>query len=638
MRFLKVKLLLLLLLLEMSTLASDEFKVLLPNPTLYPALTFAQDVCVAGDGTAYVIFGHRIKKLDTNGSLLLEWEVKGSDGKNANLSYCDVDSNHNVFISDSGRVGLDDVGHNIFKYDPNGTLLLQWGSKGSGDGEFLRPNGIAIDTQDNIYVLDSSNDRVQKFNNNGTYLGQWGDSSVLELAFDLAIDHDGKIFVLDAWDNKVKKFENNGTFIMEWGWQSGVDVYFGQPLGIAVDGTGNVYISNTLKNQIIVYDGNGGFLRKWGEEGDEEGQFNTPKGIDVHSDKVYVADYDNHRVQVFELSGNVVTSWGNFGNSEDKMNSPSGIAVNIDKNNIRSSRTRRDSSLYDATDYVTSVTTVYLEPDNHRAVFYTKYPSGESSENFVYEYYDHLALVGMTTPHSVTSYTSKEGSTGFFITDSANNCVLNFDEEGRVGGVYFRINNPKGIAVDRDSNIYVINGDTYKLEKHDSNGVVLKTWNVYDSSADFINPSDLKIDKDGHLIVTDKNSNVCKKYDTEGNYLGLINSDGKFIPVNTRDSRNTRRTEGIIGYVYGIAYDSRGNMYISDGGKHCVHKFDSHGNHLTQYGSAGSGEGEFYYPSDIAIDEDDNVFVADTGNNRIQYLEAPKRSTMYPAIINLLLD
>src|SRR6476620_6082384 len=54
-------------------------------------------------------------------------------------------------------------------------FLKKWGSQGTGDGQFVNPDAIAVDSSGNaIYVMDSGNNRIQEFDNNGTFVTQWG--------------------------------------------------------------------------------------------------------------------------------------------------------------------------------------------------------------------------------------------------------------------------------------------------------------------------------------------------------------------------------------------------------------------------------------------------------------------------------
>jgi sugar lactone lactonase YvrE len=76
--------------------------------------------------------------------------------------------------------------------------------------------------------------------------------------------------------------------------------------------------------------------------------------------------------------------------------------------------------------------------------------------------------------------------------------------------------------------------------------------------------------------------------------------------------------DGIVSSPYDIAFDSSGNMYVSDTGNNRIQKFDSSGNYLLQWGSYGPADGQFGSPDGIAVDSADNIYVADKYNNRIQ--------------------
>ena len=69
---------------------------------------------------------------------------------------------------------------------------------------------------------------------------------------------------------------------------------------------------------------------------------------------------------------------------------------------------------------------------------------------------------------------------------------------------------------------------------------------------------------------------------------------------------------------YGIAIDDSDNVYVADTGNDRIQKFDPNGDLLTKWGTAGSGDGQFYWPSMIGIDSSGNVYVSDWGNYRIQ--------------------
>ncbi len=95
-------------------------------------------------------------------------------------------------------------------------FLLQWGSKGTGNGQFDRPNFIAVDDNGFVYVADQGNHRIQKFDEDGVYVGQWGRygtgdadfSSPRGIAVSPGTDADPTqyVYVVDSSNDRIQKF------------------------------------------------------------------------------------------------------------------------------------------------------------------------------------------------------------------------------------------------------------------------------------------------------------------------------------------------------------------------------------------------------------------------------------------------
>jgi len=89
-----------------------------------------------------------------------------------------LDSEGNIFVLydleyvdeyDSECFDLYEWGSCVYKIAPDGSILAKWGSSGSGDGEFNKPDSIAVDSEGNVYVMDTGNYRIQKFAPNPEY-------------------------------------------------------------------------------------------------------------------------------------------------------------------------------------------------------------------------------------------------------------------------------------------------------------------------------------------------------------------------------------------------------------------------------------------------------------------------------------
>ena len=87
-----------------------------------------------------------------------------------------IDSSDNVYVTEFR-------GNRVQKFTSDGVPVAQWGSKGSEGGQFQNPTGIAIDGEGNIYVSESGNHRVQKFTSDGKWLTGWG-SRGYQVGFD----------------------------------------------------------------------------------------------------------------------------------------------------------------------------------------------------------------------------------------------------------------------------------------------------------------------------------------------------------------------------------------------------------------------------------------------------------------------
>src|SRR6266571_4521585 len=95
------------------------------------------------------------------------------------------------------------------------SYLLQWGTPGSGDGQFNGPAGVAVDASGNVYVADYGNHRVQKFTDTGTFLTQWGGQ--FNGPTGVAVDASGNVYVGDTGNggihnNRIQKFTDTGVY------------------------------------------------------------------------------------------------------------------------------------------------------------------------------------------------------------------------------------------------------------------------------------------------------------------------------------------------------------------------------------------------------------------------------------------
>jgi len=101
-----------------------------------------------------------IYKCSSSGKFIMKWEPKGINDSCLDASNCKVGIttglNENIFVTNPYK-------NCVEIYDSNGNFITQWGSEGSDAGQFKNPSDVAVDTEGNVYVVDTGNCRVQKF-------------------------------------------------------------------------------------------------------------------------------------------------------------------------------------------------------------------------------------------------------------------------------------------------------------------------------------------------------------------------------------------------------------------------------------------------------------------------------------------
>lgn len=219
------------------------------------------------------------------------------------------------------------------KYNQKGQAMIRFGERGSGERQFTWPRGVAVSPlDDNIYVSDSSNHRVQIFDNTGIYMRTFGRYGQSEGEFDclagITVNGLGQIIIADRYNHRIQIFDRNGTFQSSFGSEGSSDGQLSYPWGVACDNMGFIYVCDKENHRIQVFQSNGTFVRKFGRLGNGTGHFDNPHYVAVSPDnKVYVSDSSNHRIQVFSIYGDFLFSFGVSGTLRGQMKFPRGIAI-----------------------------------------------------------------------------------------------------------------------------------------------------------------------------------------------------------------------------------------------------------------------------------------------------------------------
>jgi DNA-binding beta-propeller fold protein YncE len=176
-------------------------------------------------------------------------------------------------------------------------------------------HGVCVDSNDNVYVHNTSKDSVIVFDRHGNFLTSWGaEFEGGAHGFYLHKEADGReyLYFADTARALMVKTTLEGEVLLEIGIPDRPDLYDAErryvPTDVCVAPNGDIYVSDGYgQHYVHHYDAEGNYIRTWGGYGSEPGQLFQPHGISINlrgSDpEVYVADRNNHRIQVFTLDG-----------------------------------------------------------------------------------------------------------------------------------------------------------------------------------------------------------------------------------------------------------------------------------------------------------------------------------------------
>lgn len=204
------------------------------------------------------------------------------------------------------------------------------GSRGTGPGQFNKPRSLALDTNDNLFVVDMTG-RVQKFSPEGKFLLSWQMPQTDQgKPKGMCRDRDGNIVVVEPHYQRVNHFTSEGKLVAQWGAKGTNAGELTLPRAVAVDTKGNVIVSEyTLVDRVQKFSAQGKQrLATWGTPGLASGQFNRAEGVAADAaDRVYIADSCNHRIQIFSPEGKFLRTYGHAGEHTNELSYPYDIRV-----------------------------------------------------------------------------------------------------------------------------------------------------------------------------------------------------------------------------------------------------------------------------------------------------------------------
>jgi DNA-binding beta-propeller fold protein YncE len=209
-------------------------------------------------------------------------------------------------------------------------LLLDGGTKGAEDGQFLRPHDLEFDKNDKyLYAADRDGNRVQVFDKNGKFLFKFGEkgqgNGQFLVPYGLDVDVRGNVWVADRGNHRIQEFDSKVNFILKFGNTDGhassAPGKFDNPRHVEVDkALKYVYVADSKNNRIQQFDINGNFVKVIGHLGNKSGEFNLPTTIGRDSKgNFFVNERGNERVQKFDGNWKPILAWGAKSSSNNEF-------------------------------------------------------------------------------------------------------------------------------------------------------------------------------------------------------------------------------------------------------------------------------------------------------------------------------
>lgn len=497
------------------------------------------------------------------------------------------------------------------------------GGVADGDGGpatsalLLQAQGLALDSQDRLYIADVNDNRVRRIDANGNietvagtgiagFSGDGGTatSARLQNPYGLAIDANDNLYIADLGNARVRKVTPSGfisTYVGGGMVRPGVtndggagsDYILGAPRDLAIDPHGNLFISDFSRNQVYEVSsigilttaagtGQPGYTGDFGAA--QLATLNAPAGLTFDPDgNLLICDSGNRVIR--RILGDLIESY------LPTATLAAGLALSAPT-----------SIAFQPGGFL-----LISDPGAH--TLYSVSVIGNNIEAIPY-------AEDMVVDSELNVYLAQQGFVSSIAISQATATLAGINNQGFLGedvvATEARLNQPFGVAADSAGNIYIADTGTNRIRRIDSRGVITTFAGTgaagytgdggVSISAELSGPSSVAFDSAGNLLVTDTGNNAIRSISP----AGLIATVVQPASLNQPE--------------YALA--SGGNIYVSNTGAHTVVMVDAQGvvHPLAGTGTAGSSgdagpatSATLDSPRGLAIDSQGNLYIADEG-------------------------
>ncbi len=624
-----------------------------------------QAVALDGWGNIYLsdTDNHRVRRVDTAGVIrtVAGTGTPGFSGDGGPATDARLNFPYGLAVGPDGSVFVADLGNGrVRRIGPDGVITTVAGNgqkdpTGEGrravDASLLTPRNLALDPEGNLYIAEFDGHRIRRVSPDGGistvagsaapgFRGDGGPAVVAQLAYPagLAVDGHGVVYVADSKNQRVRKILPSGTIATVLGGTPATALF--TPTAITLDANGNLYVADATRT-IRAYTATGAWVAVAGTgepgfAGDggpaRSAKLTAPRDLAADSGgNLYLAD----GVRIRKISKGTIQTIA--GDGYLRAIGDGGVAIGAEL--LHPSDVALDSI---GNLYIADTGTHRIRQVSRSGVITTfvgtGVPGSAADRTSV-------AVAQVNAPMGLTV-----DSLGLVvIADTLNNRVWRAGLDGRVrtiaGAGAGSLQQPRGLCAARDGTLYVadtLNHRVLRLVPDGTPVTVAGSGSAGDAGdggsarqAQLSQPSACALNSAGDLFIADTLNHRIRKVSPDGT-ISAVAGDGTAGQTGDGGPAVSARLQAPAG----IAVDDDGNVFISDSGNHRIRQVTPDGTIYTIAGTgvAGfSGDGEaasavqLNSPSGLRLDGSGHLYVADTLNNRIRRL-APDGVVVEPLI------
>ena len=407
-----------------------------------------------------------------------------------------------------------------------------------------------------------------------------------ELAKPVAAASSGeRLYVLDVKKSALLIYGADGKLWKTAGGEGDKPGSFSEPRGVAIGPSGKVYVADTGNHRVQVLDRDGAFVSTFGEKGSEPGRLRDPQSVALGADgRIYVADTGNNRVQVFTEEGILLYQVGTPGKLPGQLEGPTRVAVDpsdevyvLDKGNDRIQK-------FDAS-----------------AKFMREFPL--NGNDMAVDAYGFMYVL--------------DGRNGKVIEESPDG--LTVGKFGSYGTGVGQMKKAEGVAMTPDGAVIVLDTGNSRIHRIELTNK-LKTAVLPLNTAAKLSVTGPTRDWPVTATALAVQGDEMYAYLPQGGPFAVLGADGK---VKSRFGAAKGKGGDVTRASGGVAVSQKLGVYVSDTPGSRLQRFSLSGQWQANIGESTGffdskkKEGRMIRPNGVAINDEGTIYVADTGNQRI---------------------